>query len=144
MRFDLTVNEFTMEMMTKKHLTVFGGQFWRPYVHVWDAAQAIQLVLNSPAAMVGGYVFNVGATDQNFQKHQLVELIRPYALDALVDFVQKNEDPRDYRVSFARIANQLGFHTTRSVAQGIGEVARLVREAVIENLGDGRYRNTLS
>ena len=144
MRFDLTVNEFTMEMMTKKHLTVFGEQFWRPYVHVWDAAQAIQLVLNSPAAMVGGCVFNVGATDQNFQKQQLVELIRPYALDALVDFVHKNEDPRDYRVSFARIANQLGFHTTRSVAQGIGEVARLLREGVIENLGDGKYRNTLS
>ena len=48
MRFDLTVNEFTMEMLTKKHLKVFGEQFWRPYVHVRDAARAIQLVLNSP------------------------------------------------------------------------------------------------
>ncbi len=48
MRFDLTVNEFTMEMLTKKHLKVFGEQFWRPYVHVWDAARAIQLVLSSP------------------------------------------------------------------------------------------------
>ena len=45
MRFDLTVNEFTMEMLTKKHLTVFGEQFWRPYVHVGDAARAIGLVL---------------------------------------------------------------------------------------------------
>jgi nucleoside-diphosphate-sugar epimerase len=143
MRFDLTVNEFTMEMMTKKHLKVFGEQFWRPYVHIWDAAQAIQQVLNSPAALVGGRVFNVGATDQNFQKQQLVELIRPYALDAQVEFVHKNEDPRDYRVSFARIADELGFHTTRTVAQGIGEVARLVRETVIEDLGDAKYRNTL-
>ena len=90
MRFDLTVNEFTMEMLTKKHLKVFGEQFWRPYVHVWDAARAIQLVLSSPAANVGGCVFNVGATDQNFQKQQLVELIRPYAPDAVVEFVHKN------------------------------------------------------
>jgi nucleoside-diphosphate-sugar epimerase len=141
MRFDLTVNEFTMEMLTKKHLKVFGEQFWRPYIHVWDAARAIQLVLTSPAANVGSCVFNVGATDQNFQKQQLVELIRPYAPDALVEFVPKTEDPRDYRVSFARITKQLGFKTTRTVAQGVGEVARLVRQNVVGNFGDGKYRN---
>jgi nucleoside-diphosphate-sugar epimerase len=141
MRFDLTVNEFTMEMLTKKRLKVFGEQFWRPYIHVCDAARAIQLVLGSPMEGVGGCVFNVGATDQNFQKHQLVEMIRPYAPDALVEFVHKDEDPRDYRVSFARITNQLGFKTTRTVAQGIAEVARLVQEKVIGNFGNGKYRN---
>ena len=109
MRFDLTVNEFTMEMLTKKHLKVFGEQFWRPYIHVRDAARAIQLILGSPVETVGGTVFNVGATDQNFQKLQLVEMIRPHAPDAVVEFVHKNEDPRDYRVSFKRISDQLGF-----------------------------------
>lgn len=141
MRFDLTVNEFTLEMLNTKHLKVFGEQFWRPYVHVRDAARAIQLVLGSPAATVGGRVFNVGATDQNFQKQQLVELIRPYAPDAVVEFVHKTEDPRDYRVSFARITNQLGYKTTRTVAQGIGEVARLVREGIVGNFADSKYRN---
>jgi len=86
-------------------------------------------------------VFNVGATDQNFQKQQLVEMIRPYAPDALVEFVHKTEDPRDYRVSFARITNQLGFKATRTVAQGIAEVARLVQENVVGNFGDEKYRN---
>jgi nucleoside-diphosphate-sugar epimerase len=141
MRFDLTVNEFTMEMLTKKHLRVFGERFWRPYIHVYDVARAIQLVLNSPAATVGGRVFNVGATDQNFQKQQLVELIRPYAPDALVEFIHKAEDPRDYRVSFARITTQLGFKTTRTVAQGIREVARLVENDVVGNFEDRKYRN---
>lgn len=141
MRFDLTVNEFTMEMLTKKHLTVFGEQFWRPYVHVCDAARAIHLVLGSPAESVGGYVFNVGATDQNFQKLQLVEMIRPYAPDALVEFVHKDEDPRDYRVSFSRITSQLGYKTSRTVPQGIAELARLVRENIVGNFGDGKYRN---
>jgi nucleoside-diphosphate-sugar epimerase len=141
MRFDLTVNEFTMEMLTKKHLKVFGEQFWRPYIHVRDAARAIQLVFGSPTASVTGCVFNVGATDQNFQKQQLVEMIRPFVPDALVEFVHKTEDPRDYRVSFARITNQLGFNTTRTVAQGIAEVARLVQGNVVGNFGDGKYRN---
>src|ERR1700735_2601598 len=91
MRFDLTVNEFTMEMLTKKYLKVFGEQFWRPYVHARDAARAIELVLNSPAERVAGAVFNVGATDQNFQKRQLVEMITGHAPAAVVEYGQNKE-----------------------------------------------------
>jgi nucleoside-diphosphate-sugar epimerase len=141
MRFDLTVNEFTLEMVTKKQLTVFGEQFWRPYVHVCDAARAIQTVLTAPADSVCGQVFNVGATEQNFQKQQLVDMIRPYAPEAVVDFVHKDEDPRDYRVSFQRITNRLGFKTTRTVPQGIEEVSRLVAGSVISDFAGKRYRN---
>jgi nucleoside-diphosphate-sugar epimerase len=141
MRFDLTVNEFTMEMLTRKHLKVFGEQFWRPYVHVRDAARGIATVLQSPIEKVRGRVFNVGATDQNFQKQQLVELIQPYAPDAVVEYVRKTEDPRDYRVSFSRIAGELGFETSRSVPQGIEEIARLVSERVIGEFDHTRYRN---
>jgi nucleoside-diphosphate-sugar epimerase len=141
MRFDLTVNEFTMEMITKKDLKVFGEQFWRPYIHVRDAARGIQLVLTSSPEKVRGRVFNVGATDQNFQKQQLVEMIRPFAPDAIVEFVHKTEDPRDYRVSFARITNELGFKISRTVAQGIEEVAHLVRIKIISDFTEARFRN---
>lgn len=141
MRFDLTVNEFTMEMITKKHLIVFGEQFWRPYVHVFDAARAIALVLQSSREVVAGRVFNVGSTEQNLQKQQIVELIRPLAPDARIEFVHKNEDPRDYRVCFDRILTELGYKTTRSVVDGIVEVAKLIRAGAISNLADSRYRN---
>ena len=141
MRFDLTVNEFTMEMITKKHLVVFGEQFWRPYVHVFDAARGIALILDSAPKKVGGRVFNVGSTDQNLQKQQIVELIQPLAPEAKIEFVHKNEDPRDYRVSFNRILNELGYKTTRPVVEGIVEVAKLVRAGAITNLADSRYRN---
>jgi len=141
MRFDLTVNEFTMEMLVKKRLVVFGEQFWRPYVHVRDAARAIQLVLESSPEKVAGRVFNVGATDQNFQKQQLVDLIRPHAPDAIVEFVHKTEDPRDYRVSFTRIREQLGFHITRTVREGIVEITHLLRDNVINDFENRRYRN---
>jgi nucleoside-diphosphate-sugar epimerase len=141
MRFDLTVNEFTMEMLVKKRLVVFGEQFWRPYVHVRDAARAIKLVLESPPEKVAGRVFNVGATDQNFQKQQLVELITRHVPEAIVEYVHKQEDPRDYRVSFARIQNELGFQITRTVAAGIAEVAGLVQNRILTNYDNSRFRN---
>ena len=45
MRSDLTVNEFTRDLWTGLELDVYGQQFWRPYVHVDDAAAAIELML---------------------------------------------------------------------------------------------------
>lgn len=131
MRFDLTVNEFTLALLRDRHLVVFGEQFWRPYVHVRDVARAVGLVLASPAGAVNGQVFNVGSTSQNFQKQQLVELIRPYAPDAVVEYVRKEEDPRDYRVSFGKISRALGFQIGLPVAEGVAELARLISAGIV-------------
>jgi hypothetical protein len=68
-------------------------------------------------------------------------MICSLAPDAVVEYVHKDEDPRDYRVSFERIKKQIGYRTTRTVAQGINEVAELVKKRVIQNFNDARYRN---
>jgi len=141
MRFDLTVNEFVLEMVHKKRLTVFGEQFWRPYVHVSDVARAIAAVLEAPAEQVAGEVFNVGSTRQNYQKKQLVELIRPHAPDAAVEFVHKQEDPRDYRVSFAKMEKALGCAVSRTVEDGIAETVSLVKNNIINDHENPRYKN---
>ena len=141
MRFDLTVNEFTCELIVRRHLVVFGEQFWRPYVHVRDAAAAIELTLSSPTDLVRGQVFNVGSSQQNFRKQQIVDLIRQQAPDATVEYVHVESDPRDYRVSFAKIHDRLAFRTTTSVEDGVAEVARLVRQGVLPDTADACYRN---
>jgi len=141
MRFDLTVNEFTRDMLMKKHLVVFGEQFWRPYIHVSDVARAIEMVLSSPIEKVDKEVFNVGSTTENYQKQQLVEMIRPYATDAKVEFVHKEEDPRDYRVSFAKIKNSLGFEQELTVHDGIKEVAQLIELKIVPDADSESYRN---
>lgn len=141
MRFDLTVNEFTMEMVLREKLVVFGEQFWRPYVHVRDAARAIAAVLQAPEQQVRGQVFNVGSTKENYQKQQIVDHIRPIAPNAVVEFVKRTEDPRDYRVSFTRINKTLGFEVSRTLDDGIREVARLVRDGVVGDASHPSYRN---
>ena len=141
MRFDLTVNEFTMEMVLRDKLVVFGEQFWRPYVHVRDAARAIVAVLQAPEPQVRGQVFNVGSTKENYQKQQIVDHIRPIAPNAVVEFVKRTEDPRDYRVSFTRINKTLGFEVSRTLDDGIREVARLVRDGVVGDASHPSYRN---
>lgn len=141
MRFDLTVNEFAMEMVARRRLTVYGEQFWRPYVHVADAARAIAMVLEAPAPLVAGQVFNVGATNENFRKQDIVGLIRPYVPDAEVTRVHKDEDPRDYRVSFEKIASTLRFAPERPLRETLPELIELVRSGVVEDFDSAKYRN---
>jgi nucleoside-diphosphate-sugar epimerase len=141
MRFDLTVNEFTMEAIAKGKLVVFGEQFWRPYIHVRDAARAICVVLEAPAEKVSGRVFNVGHTDENYRKKDLVELILKEAPLTEIQYVHKEEDPRDYRVSFERIRAELGFTPERRVPEGVREVASLVKSGALADLDAPIYRN---
>jgi nucleoside-diphosphate-sugar epimerase len=141
MRFDLTVNEFAMEMVANKALKVFGEQFWRPYVHVRDAARAIELVLAAPVEKVGAEVFNVGSNEQQFTKKMLVDLIQPLATDAKVEYVRKQEDPRDYRVNFDKIARVLNFRISRTVPEGVREVVDLVRAGLIKDFTEPGFRN---
>jgi nucleoside-diphosphate-sugar epimerase len=141
MRFDLTVNEFTREVAFDKELVVFGEQFWRPYVHVRDAARAVALVLDAPRRRVSGEVFNVGDTDENYRKLDLVDLLRQRFPDARVEFVHKDEDPRDYRVSFDKLQAKLGYSVDRRVADGIDEVVALLRSGLLDDAYAAVYRN---
>src|SRR4051794_40294662 len=122
MRFDLTVNEFTRDLWADKELEVFGEQFWRPYVHVRDAGRGIRTVLESDNGVAVGEVFNVGRSGENYRKLDLVEIIQGKIDRGKVEFVRRDEDPRDYKVSFDKVREKLGFETTMTVPDGIGEL----------------------
>lgn len=141
MRFDLTVNEFTRELWADRELEVFGEQFWRPYIHVRDAARAIRTALQAPQDKVAGRVFNAGRSGENYRKLDIVEKIRRQTDRGSVSFVHRDEDPRDYKVSFDRIRDQLGFETLMRVPDGIAEVMDALDASAFGDPFDARYRN---
>ena len=142
MRFDLTVNEFTRDLWADRELEVFGEQFWRPYVHVRDAGRAVLRVLDEPGGALAGEVFNVGRSGENYTKKDLVEEIgRRLPGRGEVRYVRRDEDPRDYKVSFDKVRERLGFETTMTVPDGIAEVAQALDAGRFPDPFDRRYRN---
>jgi nucleoside-diphosphate-sugar epimerase len=141
MRFDLTVNEFTRDLWADRSLEVFGEQFWRPYVHVRDAARAIRLVLEAPAERVAGEVFNVGTTGENYRKLDLVDIVRSRIDRGTVSFVHRDEDPRNYKVSFDKIARVLAFEPAMTVPDGVAEIVAALDSGRFRDPFDGRHRN---
>lgn len=141
MRFDLTVNEFTREISLDQELVVFGEEFWRPYIHVGDAARSVVVALEAPREAVDGEVFNVGDTSENYRKLDIVELLRRRVPAARVQFVHRDEDPRDYRVGFEKVKERLGFSVQRSVGDGIDEVMALLRSGLLGDPYASVYSN---
>ncbi|MEE2677738.1 MAG: NAD(P)-dependent oxidoreductase [Myxococcota bacterium] len=142
MRFDLTVNDFTREVALGEELQVFGEQFWRPYCHVEDLARACGTVIEAPEDRVRSQVFGVGDTDENYQKRAIAEEILRQVPEARVTRVQRDEDPRDYRVDFSKIRDVLDFRITRRMPDGVREVRELVQSGLISDPRAPIYSNT--
>lgn len=142
MRFDLSVNEFTLELATKRRLTVFGEQYWRPYLHVRDAARAVAVALRTGPTGEETPVYNVGDSRENYQKGQIIELVKGHLREPVeIHSVHQPDDPRNYRVSFDKIHRALGFRIERRVPDGVREVAEAVRAGLFPDSDDQRYRN---
>lgn len=141
MRFDLTVNEFIREITMGKELVIFGEQFWRPYCHVEDLARACKLVLNSPIEKIRQNVYNVGDTNENYQKQMIAEEIIKLIKDARIKYVRKEEDPRDYKVDFTKIKRELGFNISKKVKDGLREVNETIKKGIITEPYSIKYQN---
>lgn len=141
MRFDLTVNEFIREVVLNKELVIFGEQFWRPYCHVEDLARACILVLQSQKKKIRQNIFGVGDTTENYQKKMIAEQILKIVPNAKIKYVHKDEDPRDYRVDFSKIKNELNFKITKTVADGLNEIYKVLKDGIITDPYSSKYHN---
>lgn len=141
-RFDLTVNEFTRNAAVHGEQEIWGKQFWRPYCHVDDLARSVVLVLESSEEKVRANVFNVGSTEENYNKGMIIEEVCKVVPDVKVIYVDSNEDPRDYRVNFDKIKNELGFTITKKVPQGVKEVYTLLKTGIVTDPFAEKFRNT--
>ena len=140
MRFDLTVNEFTRNMVIENFQEIWGEQFWRPYAHVDDLCRASILVLESQKDKVKSQVFGVGDTKENYQKGMIIREINQL-VDGKIKYVAKDEDPRDYRVDFSKIKSELGFSISKTVPDGIREIKKIVESEIISDCYSSKFKN---
>jgi len=140
MRFDLTVNEFTKEIINGTELTVFDPDTWRPYCHVKDFAMIVKLVIQAEPERVAFQTFNAGSQENNFTKRQIIQLISAHINSRKVIFKDDGGDPRNYKVNFSKIKQDLGFVPRFSVADGILEIIEEFKTNKFEGLYGNKNR----
>lgn len=100
MRFDLTVNDFTLNALINRYLEVFLPYTHRPYIHVSDVARIILEAVNNFNSIKHN-VFNIGFNTENYQKIRIAEIIKGFIPDLDIRITEKGIDIRDYRVDFS-------------------------------------------
>jgi nucleoside-diphosphate-sugar epimerase len=142
MRFDLTVSQFAWELASGEPLLVYDADTWRPYCHVRDISKAIMTVLTAAPEQVRGEVFNVGDTAQLFTKRMIVEEVRKHLASVSVEYAEGDTDPRDYRVSFEKISERLGFRCDNTVQEYLARLSPAVQAGIFPDVrGNSRFGN---
>ena len=104
MRFDLTVNEFTRDLWADRKLEVFGERFWRPYIHVRDAARAVRARAGVAGREGRRRASSTPATRTRTTASSTWSRSSPGSSAAATwSTCTRDEDPRDYKVSFEKI-----------------------------------------
>jgi nucleoside-diphosphate-sugar epimerase len=142
-RFDLIVNQFVFDAYTKRELLLYQRSYSRSFLHVRDAIIGIQKGLEAPPECVRGKVFNLGSESGNCTKDEIVTLILKRLPETRVMYKDMTfgGDMRDLKVSFRKIKKELGFSAQYSLDDGVREVLHALRDGIISNPQDERYRN---
>lgn len=135
-RLDLVVNTLTVRAHCHGVITVFGGDQFRPLLHVRDAAQAVVNGLEQKA--IG--VFNLHR--QNVRIIDLAYQVRNHFPDLRIETTPMHfQDARNYRVSSSRAQLELGFRPTCSIDDGIEEIKELLVAGRLRDVDNPRYTN---
>lgn len=134
MRFDLTISEFTKDLALGKELIVYDENTWRPYCNVSDISNAIIKVIEAPKEKVSGQVFNIGSENNNYTKKMILELIEKHLENTRIEYKVGGFDPRNYRVSFDKVNEVLGFSTSYTAEDSILRIINAIENKLFDDI----------
>ena len=139
MRTDLLVNDFTYKAITDKYIVVFEKTFKRNFIHIQDVANAFSFMLKN-YDKYNSEIFNVGLSDANLSKQELLEKIQSHVKDFAVSYNDYYEDPdkRDYIVSNDKIEST-GWKPIWTLDMGIEELI-MAYQMIVPKMG-AEFRN---
>lgn len=139
MRTDLLVNDFTYKAITDKYIVVFEKAFKRNFIHIQDVANVFLFMLEN-YDKYKGEVFNVGLSDANLSKQELLEKIQSHVKNFAVSYNDYYEDPdkRDYIVSNEKLEST-GWKAEWDLDMGIKELI-MAYQMIVPKMG-AEFRN---
>jgi len=140
MRLDLLVNEFVYKLLTDKYITLFEHEFIRNFIHIQDVSSVFEFMIDNYETYKNE-IFNVGLSDTNINKQQLVERIQKQIPDTSVTHSDYFVDPdkRNYSVSNSKIEST-GWKPKYSLDCGIEELIEAYKMIVPQE--SSHYRNS--
>ena len=136
LRMDLVVNILTAHALKQKIITVYGGEQYRPLIHVKDIALAIEKVLDQDITGV----FNLHSLNTSVKK--IADVIKIHFPKLIIETTGvKFQDNRSYRVSSEKAHKQFNFKAIYTLDDGISEIKQLLESGRIKDVFGSNYSN---
>ena len=130
LRADIVLNNLVGHACLSGEVRVLSdGTPWRPLVHAADIAEAFLRALDAPRESVHAKAFNVGTERNNVTVAEIAaEVVAAVPGSELLITGEAGNDPRSYRVDFARIRQALpGYDARWTVKEGAEELVEAYR-----------------
>jgi nucleoside-diphosphate-sugar epimerase len=139
MRTDLLVNDFVYKAITDKYIVVFEKEFKRNFIHIQDVANTFCFMIEN-WSKYKGEVFNVGLSDANLNKQELLEKIQTHVKNFAVVYDDYYQDPdkRNYIVLNDKIEST-GWKPMYDLDMGIKELI-MAYQMIVPKMG-AEFRN---
>jgi nucleoside-diphosphate-sugar epimerase len=125
MRLDVSVNMLTMQALTRRQITVFGGAQVRPNIHIEDITDVYLHLLDHPE-FTG--IYNAG-----FENLSIRDIAERVAHCVPADIVTSpSNDPRSYRVNSDKLL-ATGFRPRKTVDDAISDIAERFRAGELQD-----------
>lgn len=144
MRFDLVVNTFLKDALTRGKITVhYGGEMWRPLVDVRDVARAYIACLEADEHKVKGQVFNVIYRNMRISELALrvKEALAARGVNVTIVPQYSYQGVRNYRVSARKIAQALDFHPVVDIEESVANALDKLAGLGFSEFENPRYYN---
>lgn len=136
LRVDLVLNTLTVRATLSGRMSVFGGQQYRPLLHVRDVAKAVLEAIDLDATGI----YDLSA--ENVTIYEVAEAVRRQIPDSTIELTDVPfQDTRNYRVTGEKARRELGFDPQLLMVDGITEVKALVTEGRVRDLTAARFSN---
>ena len=144
MRFDLVVNTMSKFAYFNNKIDVFGGNQWRPNIHVEDVADGIISIIKSKKKKIENQIFNLSNDKLNLQIIDIAKKVKATFKNAKLNVIKTSTDPRNYKVTSRKIKNKTGFVAKKSIENSLKEIKNMFRLKKIKNPDNKIYNNFLS
>tara|TARA_B100000989_G_scaffold198298_1_gene149804 strand:+ start:3632 stop:4579 length:948 start_codon:yes stop_codon:yes gene_type:complete len=133
MRFDVSVNNLTLQALKYKKIKVFGGNQIRPNVNIIDISRIFQHFIINKNKIRSGF-YNAGF--ENLSILKIAKMISKFT-GAKINILKNNNDPRSYKLDSSKLL-ETGFKPKCNVRYAIEELISMYKRKKL-NDNDSNY-----
>ena len=143
MRFDLSVNILTNFAYHKGYINVFGGEQYRPNIHINDMIRLYEYLIFEDISKFNGETFNAGL--QNLKIKEIAKIVKEVVekkTSKIIDIrTTKSDDIRSYRINSDKIQKILNFEFKHTIKDAVVDICDRFSDGTIEDSFNEKFLN---